>query len=301
MTALATIAGLALVAIALRDVFETLFHPQGRGVISDRIVGLVWRGMRRLARGRRDLLSTAGPLAFMTVLLCWIALVVIGCALVIAPHMPDDYSFASHLASEEQGGFVEAVYLSLVNLTSLGYGDIVATSGALQLLGPVETMIGLGLLTASISWLLSIYTGLSDSRSLAREIGLLSDAERATGLALAGTEPVHAARALAELASKVIAIRRDLRHFPIAYYFHARDPRSDLSIAVGEMLALARRSEEASDSPAVALEARKLELAIRDLLETVADEFLGDATPGDSDRTLELWRRDHGWEQGTQA
>jgi|SRR5215211_3245431 len=70
----------------------------------------------------------------------------------------------------------------MVNLTSLGYGDIVPTATGLRYLGPLETLIGLGLLTASISWILILYRVLSDSRTLSDEIALLSETEREAGV-----------------------------------------------------------------------------------------------------------------------
>ena len=68
----------------------------------------------------------------------------------------------------------DAVYFSLVNLTSLGYGDIVPP-GVPALPGPPGDALGLGLLTASISWILLLYRVLSDYRSLSPEISLLSE------------------------------------------------------------------------------------------------------------------------------
>ena len=79
------------------------------------------------------------------------------------------------------GGLDDALYLSMVNLTSLGYGDIVPTGELLRFVGPIETLIGLGLLTAGISWILLLYRVLSEARSLSHEISLLLDAVDATG------------------------------------------------------------------------------------------------------------------------
>ena len=95
------------------------------------------------------------------------------------------------------------------NLTSLGYGDIVATGDLLRFLGPLETLIGLGLLTASISWILLLYRVLSDYRSLSHEISLLSDAKQASGTGLASIEAPIAARVLADLTSRVVVVRDD--------------------------------------------------------------------------------------------
>jgi hypothetical protein len=46
-------------------------------------------------------------------------------------------------------------------------------NGWLQLITPLEALLGFGLLTGSISWLLSIYPALLRRHSLAYEIALL--------------------------------------------------------------------------------------------------------------------------------
>ncbi len=294
MTAISTAVGLTLVAIALRDVFDTLFHPHGRGVVSERLIRLVWIALRRAVRRSSHLLSLAGPLAFLLVVLSWVLLVVLGAALIILPHLPEDYLFASGL--EPQSGLGEAVYVSLLNMTSLGYGDIVPTADALRLLGPLETMIGLGILTASISWILSIYRGLADYRSVAREIGLLCDAEATTGTSLGAADPGYAAGILTLLTSKLVAVRRDLRHFPIAYYFHTRDPRYELASSLPRLVELLDRVRP-ERSPALALETARARAAVNDFLATVDEEFLG-GRGGSPGEVLARWRADHLWEPG---
>jgi hypothetical protein len=42
-------AGVVLIALTLRDIFETLFHPVGRGYVGRRVVGVVSRLGQRLA------------------------------------------------------------------------------------------------------------------------------------------------------------------------------------------------------------------------------------------------------------
>lgn len=292
MTLVATAVGIALIAIALRDVFDTLFHPHGRGVVSERLVRLVWALLRRAVGQSSHLLSLAGPLAFLLVVLSWVIFVVVGSALIILPHLPEGYTFEAGLRPGD--GIGEALYISLVNVTSLGYGDIVPTSPALRILGPLETLIGLGILTASISWILSIYRVLADYRSIAREVGLVCDADVATGISLSQPEPAHVAGLLASLTSQLVAVCGDLRHFPIAYYFHSRDPRYELANSLPRLVELLGplRTDR---SPALALEAARLRAAVADLLETVNDEFLGKAG-GSSDQIVARWRRDHLWD-----
>jgi hypothetical protein len=49
---------------------------------------------------------------------------VVGWALVFLPQMPQGFNFAPGLDPSQHSGFLDAIYVSLVNLTSLGYGDI---------------------------------------------------------------------------------------------------------------------------------------------------------------------------------
>lgn len=293
MTAVATIAGVGLIALALRDVFDTLFHPHGRGIVSERLVRAVWTTVRRLARGRPRVLSYAGPVAFLTVVLTWVALVVLGFALITAPHLPDEYVLGFGVDPEGTAGMLDAVYFSLVNMTSLGYGDIVAESDVLRLLGPLETVAGLGLLTASISWILSIYGVLGDYRSVSHEIALLCDAEEETGQTLSAVEAGETARLFEGLTAKLVAARRDLLDFPIAYFFHSRDPRYMLSLQLPRLVPMVEECRRDADRAAVRLEAARLKLAIDDLLATLADEFMGGG-PLSTPEAIARYRHDQG-------
>jgi len=292
-TVLAAIAGTAMIVLAVRDVFDTLFHPHGRGVVSEALVRGTWRLWHGLARGREPALSYAGPTAFLVVVLSWVALVVVGFALIILPHLPEEYVLAAGLRPEATSGFVDAVYVSMVSMTSLGFGDVAAENDVLRLLGPAETIVGLGILTASISWILSIYGVLADYRSVSHEIALLVDAERRTGTSLSRMEPAETSRVLGGMTSKLVAARRDLLHFPIAYYFHTRDRRYALSIQIPRLLEITSACATADGpSPAVRLEAERVRLAAEDLINVIDEEFLG-GRGGSNDEILARFQRDH--------
>ena len=298
MVVASTAAGALLVWVALRDIFDTLFHPHGRGTVSRALTRGIWRAMRKLVRGNHALLSLAGPIAFIAVIAVWGALVVAGFALILWPHFPD--GFAASEGAGRGGDLADAIYLSLVNLTSLGYGDIVPTAALLRFLGPLETLLGLGLLTASISWILLLYRVLSDHRSLSHEISLLSDAEGATGIGLADIEPEVAARILADLTSRVVAVCDDLVHSPIAYYFHPRDARHALPVLLPKLIDVIDECSQPDRAPALRFQAGMLRRALDDLLETIAEDFLR-APAGDVAATLEAYRRDHMWATGRPA
>lgn len=294
MTVLATVAGVALVLVALHDVFDTLLHPHGRGVVSQVLIRGVWRAAHRVARGRHAVLSLAGPIAFVAVIAAWGMLVVVGFALIMWPHFPGGFAAGDGARIAEGAELWDALYLSLVNLTSLGYGDIVATGDLLRFLGPLETLIGLGLLTASISWILFLYRVLADYRSLSHEISLLSEAERETGTDLVAIDAPVAAQVLSDLTSRMIAMRDDLVHSPIAYYFHPRDARHALPVLLEPLLDTTVRCAEPDQDPGLRFHAAMLRRAIDDLLQTISEDFVG-MPEVERGRALEAYRRDHLW------
>jgi Ion channel len=278
--------------VALRDVFETILHPQGRGVVSNTMTRAIWRLMRSLVKGRHAALSLAGPLAFIAVLASWGALITFGFALILWPYFPDDFAVAETVTID--GGLDDALYLSMVNLTSLGYGDIVPTGELLRFVAPLETLIGLGLLTAGISWILLLYRVLADYRSLSHEISLLLEEQDAAGVRLAEIEPQVAARVLADLTTRAVAMRDDLVHSPIAYYFHPRDERHALPALLPRLMALLDDCSGADRAPALRFQAGMLRSSIDDLLDTIAEDFLG-LPAGDTAATLAAYRQDHLW------
>lgn len=289
---LATIGGATLVLVALRDIFDTLFHPHGQGIVSERLIHGIWRAARRVGRRNHSVLSFAGPVAFFAVILTWSALVIVGFAVMLWPHFPEDYVITAGAARD--GALGDALYLSLVNLTSLGYGDIVPATTGLRYLGPLETLIGLGLVTASISWILIIYRVLADSRTLSDEIALLTETQREAGVTLNQIAPEAAAGILADITSRLIAVRDDLAHSPIAYYFHPRQRRHSLPAVLPGLIALVDDFPAVYASPELRFEGEMLRRAIDQLLATVSVEFLRGHPTGNAE-ALAAYQRDHEW------
>jgi hypothetical protein len=289
-TTLLTAAGVALIGLAARDVFDALFHPEGRGNLGRLITRSLWRVFRVAAPGPRSF-PLAGPLALIAVIATWATLLVLGWALVYVPHVPEGFRFDGNLASSS-GAFVHALNLSFVTLTTLGFGDITPHADALRLIVPLEALLGFGLLSASISWLLLIYPVLSRRRSLAYEIWLLREAERGTGLSLDQLDSEAAERVLAELTSRLVAVERDLVNFPISYYFAEHDPRFSLPAVAPYLLELGRRGAREETPGGVRLRANLLLQVLDDLASTTATRFHGQHGET-TDDALGAYARDH--------
>jgi len=263
-----TVVGVLLIGAALRDIFDTLFHPAGRGRVGRWISTAAARVPRHLLPGSTGD-ALAGPLAYLSILAFWATTLVLGWALVFLPHLPEGFLFATGLDPAEHSGFPDAIYVSLVNLTSLGYGDVSPQDTLLRILGPVETLFGLGLLTASISWLISIYAAIARRDVFAHEVWLARESEERLGEKLADADPELLERMLTSFTGQLITTRRDLIHFPITHHFRTEDEERALS---KQLPFLGRMADEASedDRPeALRVRARMLRIAMDDFAETL--------------------------------
>lgn len=118
---------------------------------------------------------------------------------------------------------VSALYLSLVTVATLGYGDITPAYPALQLVIPPQALIGFVLFTAAISWILQIYPALIRRRAAALTVSLA--ATDATTVAREGETSIACAL-LEGLTDSLIAVELDLRQYGETYYFPRSRARS---------------------------------------------------------------------------
>lgn len=249
-----TIAGVGLVALVIRDVFHQIFHPQGSGRLTGLVALGLWRGFRVVARRRPRALDLAGPSIVVAVVVSWMLLMAVGWALIFWPRLPTDFHVGSGLPPLSEGHFLDALYLSLTSLTTVGYGDLTPVTMPMRLAAVTEAAVGFGLLTASISWVLSLYPVLQRRRVAAVQITLYC---RESGPATEG--PLDD-----DIGARLIDVAVDTLHFPTAYYFH--DSRDDELLPLA-LLRLEARLERATTDVARGPDALSDSLdAVRDRL-----------------------------------
>lgn len=257
-----TLLGSAIVLWTTRDVFHTLWHPSGSGHLSRWVGRLLWR---TAARSRRDRRPSAGPRMLLTVVLVWALGYLLGYALVYLPHLPEGFVHGSGV--EPGAPVVDALYVSAVALSTLGLGDVVPHLAWLRPVVALEALMGFGLLSASVSWLLQIAPALTRRRALAVHLAAL---ERA-GAQVVRESP--SATELLLLARDVATVRVDLRQFDESYYFREEDPTASLAAALehaGALVAAARRGDADQQAAGAVLGA-----ALDDLAALLADAYVG--------------------------
>lgn len=234
---LITAVGAAIVAVALRDVFLTLWVPSGPGPVQWRMSWLWWR----LAHRRPRLLApVVGGWTVAATIVIWGLLLTIGWALVYLPHMDDSFLFASGLEPGNRSDLVDSLYFSMVTITTVGFGDIVATDAWLRLLVPLEGLMGFALLSASVTWMLQIYPALGRRRTLAGQLKTLRDQRVAERLsAIDSTMP---ADLILDLSTAISGIQMDLTIYSQTYFFWDSEQRS-LAAAIGYLFELVDAAE----------------------------------------------------------
>ena len=282
-----TVIGALLVLLALRDIFHTIWHPSGRGGISRRLMGAVWR----LGRGGRTLRPLTGPLGMVAVVLVWVALIACGWALIYWPHLSDGFAFGDSLEPAGRGGVIDALYLSMVTLATLGFGDIVPTATWLRIAVPVQALIGFALITAAVSWILQVYPALNRRRTLAVRLSLLQRVDTLGRVAQAGSGV--AAVVLHDLAIGFAQLRVDLTQYAETYYFRDGDAERSLPAMLGVALQLGEHAAASADED-IRYAGDLLSQAVADFLHVVDVHFIDVGGPVEA--IAAAYARDHGQE-----
>lgn len=277
-----TVLGVLLVAVAVRDAFATLFQPNHTGRLNRAISRTTFRVLqtigRRLQRRRTDeraVLVLAGPLAVLLVIVSWALLIAIGAALIYMPHLPEEFAFASGLPVAGQDTFFAALYFSLSNLTTLGIGDITPRSDWLRVVTAGQALAGVGLVTASVSWLLVIYPAISRKRALAQTVSVYLTAADGSWETMLDRSPVRATAFLAEVTSQLATMRADLTQFPVLYGFEVRDQRVILPSVLVDLCELVDTAGREDRPTEVRVEARVLDEALGIYAATLRQMILG--------------------------
>jgi hypothetical protein len=219
------VVGVVLILVATVDGVLTTVHPTRRGPVSSVAARGAWVVSHAAARaaGRPGLVGAAGPLAVLSVFTTWIVLFWLGYALVYLAYV-DSLSY-SPSGSYGTRNFWDALYLSGMSLTTVGFGDVVGGTDTLRLVTVAEAATGFGVITAAITYLLSVYPLVSNLRGAARMVhSQAEDPARAAQMVVEGGSSY-----LSSIQQQLVLIDESRERFPLLYYFRGKDPEASVS------------------------------------------------------------------------
>ncbi|HEV3137895.1 MAG TPA: potassium channel family protein, partial [Pirellulales bacterium] len=151
-------AGIALVAVVLYDVFETVVVPRRTGRflrLSPLMIRWLWPIWRRYgvrlypAWRREDFLGTFAPLALVLLLVLWEISLIVGFGLVM--HALQDQ------IAPKPADFPSALYFAGASLLTIGYGDIAPVGALARAAALLAGASGLAVVALVISLTFNLY------------------------------------------------------------------------------------------------------------------------------------------------
>ncbi len=155
------VAGVALVAIMLLDIFLAVVVPRrapniGRQLrVSSQVITACWRGWRQIGlrvatvERREALLGTFGSAIVIVLLVVWVSGLMLGYGLILD-------GLRTELRPQPEN-FGTSLYFAGVAMLTIGFGDFVATGPWARLVSLVAAATGLGLFALVITLMFTLY------------------------------------------------------------------------------------------------------------------------------------------------
>lgn len=245
--------------------------------MSDWIAEVVWKWFRTIARRHPKALTFAGPAGLVCIIANWIVHTILGYALIYWVNM--------HQATLSLSAWWTSLASSVETLSTISEGKTFDVPW-LHIACGFEALIGFGIVSASISWLLSIYPIIESRRSLAHKATLLHQSEKKTGLDLLREGSNDASAIMISIAHDLSVLRNQMAQFPISYYFYVGEQNSNLSGILPYLADLANRSFQNDVNQTLRIPGTILGGAVTDFSILLARSFLHLANKSESEVLL---------------
>jgi len=164
-----TISGSFLLLLAAFEVFSSVLHPRA---VTGPMTSIVNKSIHVLLRSRlgriRRIAVAAGPLLVLAQILVWAGLLLFGASLIFWPQLGGGITAAGEQLPDTS--FSTAVYFAGFNLTTLGIGDLVPKTAAMQWITVGVAGLGFSFFTLVLTYVMSIYSTLVGRNRIADEI-----------------------------------------------------------------------------------------------------------------------------------
>src|SRR3982751_2462498 len=177
------VGGAGLYGFALLDMFSTVLYPRlgSRGVSrlgAGWLASLIGHCIRRplllvskVCGGRDGLLSVTGPLTVVLLSFAWMALLILGTALMVNPLLGETLRAQD---ATNTTTFTAAISAASASLALGGSSDFAPASDGTRLAFAVNAWVGSAVITLTLAYLLQVYGALRQRNSVAASLHLYS-------------------------------------------------------------------------------------------------------------------------------
>ncbi|MBO0730583.1 MAG: two pore domain potassium channel family protein [Acidimicrobiaceae bacterium] len=235
MNVLLYVLGAILVVGGLVDVFLTVLHYDAPGLVLARSYRFVWHIARTATaalpeRPRSLARSMVAPVMVAGSIGGWLGAQLLGFGLIFLPGFQSRHGFT---LGQLTGSLWSALYFSAATLTSLSFSDVEPRTLGYHWLAAAETLIGLGILTLTISYLLGLYQVLRQQSVLAARIqhqsGSSNDPRSLLAPHFFNGQARETSVLVRDLHQGLTEHYQGLLRYPIVYYFHTRQPNRSIA------------------------------------------------------------------------
>lgn len=227
--------GVGIIIVILADVFMTVLYPRsGKHTLSLLLSKGIWHLFCQASKlpvvGSDRVLSYCGATVVIVIVVVWVCALTLGFAVLVWPALGSGIQASQ---GDTPTDFATALYYSGYTITTLGIGDLVPKSNWWRMITVLEAALGFSVITATITYLLSVYGALTRRNAFA-----LSLYHRSTN----GADAVQLLVQLKgfghfEMATQTISdITRDMlflleshHAYPVLHYFRFREAKYSLA------------------------------------------------------------------------
>lgn len=230
MNIVEALAGVALLLVALADVFLTILYARmNSGFLAMRLA----HGMERswvwvshaFGRSRARFLSFCGPVTLLAVLGLWTGLLVLGSALVLHPALGHAVRPSNAVAETD---FLTALYVGGASVSVVGSSGYSPETSAYRMFFLFNSAVGITLISVVLAYLAQLYNALHRRNTLALKVHALTAEKGDAAELLCCLWPrgdiASGASPLNDLASEMSAVKEAHHFYPLLMQFRFEEP-----------------------------------------------------------------------------
>jgi hypothetical protein len=227
--------GVLLILIILLDIFLTVLYARiHTSIIGSRAARLVWALFVKASEvaGSRQgvVLSFCGPVIVVLLVGVWALGLTLGAGLIVHPELGTSIRATN---GETPTDFVTALYAGGTSMAIVGASDFTPHTSPTRLLFLFNSLIGMSVMSLTLTYLMQVYTALQRRNVLAMNIHFLSGCTGDAAEVLARLGPRGQFSGgytnLSELGVEMTQAKEAHHFYPVLFYFRFSDPHHSVS------------------------------------------------------------------------